>query len=40
MQLVGGTFRTDIALEGLPAGLYLVTVRNGRQVWQERVVVE
>ena len=40
LQLEGGIFRTDIGLEGLPAGLYLVKVQNGQQVWQERLVVE
>jgi hypothetical protein len=40
LQGEAGAYRTDISLEGLPAGLYFVRVINGGQEWLQRLFVE
>lgn len=40
LSLEGGVFRSEIGLDGLPAGVYLAEVVAGREQWRERLVVE
>ncbi len=40
LTLEGGAFRSEIGLDGLPAGVYLAEVTAGNERWRERLVVE
>ncbi len=40
LSLEGDTFRSEIGLGDLPAGIYLAQLQAGREQWQQRLVVE
>jgi len=40
LSLEGGTFRTDIGLGSLPAGVYVAQVQAGGVLWRERLIIK